>query len=560
MARSQPITWQNVGINDGSSAASLGNTAANFGSAAIQGLDIFSSQMQDRVNREDTLLTNEAIGAALNGGPQVSGNRRVDATTLQAAVEAKALGQRQESLLQDNLLSSAVDRRLNTASAGVKEKELENYDEAFALDKQIAESEASYRETQSEVARAGLEELKRKRAEVEADRVAFAGVNAELFGPQAQQKATAEHEAYWAENAPANATPADKALDQKQWLENAQQEVFNNPRMLQEMALKYGTTPKKLAEGTWIGQRATAAIQASDAILAERAILSKEQQDATLKGAQLYEAGNEDYLRFDGEKYVYEKDTASNDATFESAFADTKVDPKSDRAVAFKNKIKANFKSGSVSEQIIKELVRDGEIPENFSALVDGRAADLKQQAVDLRSAVDYGGSSDRRVNADNYYRSIEDRLPKETTAEEAGDALIDNPIVAAAAIQSINTNPTTVAEKDEAKAALKVSVDGLLKAREEITIPEDASNKLRALYNRFRSQVDVANGGQFIPETPTIGIMDVGISTRPETPRFNIKKDYAVDAATTLKQLQQQIEKEQKEAQAARLRKELDE
>ncbi len=63
-----------------------------------------------------------------------------------------------------------------------------------------------------------------------------------------------------------------------------------------------------------------------------------------------------------------------------------------------------------------------------------------------------------------------------------------------------------------------------------------------------------------FIPETPTVGRMDMGIGARPITPLFSNRKDYAVDAATTLKQLQQQIEKEQKEAQAVRLRKELEE
>lgn len=88
MAKGQPIRWNNVTINNGSSAASFGSVANQFGRSASQGLDIFSQQMQERVNQEDERLTNEAIATALRGGP-VSTNRRVDQNLLQQAIERR---------------------------------------------------------------------------------------------------------------------------------------------------------------------------------------------------------------------------------------------------------------------------------------------------------------------------------------------------------------------------------------------------------------------------------------------------------------------------------------
>jgi hypothetical protein len=90
-----PITWRNVAINSGAGSAALGAAASRFGRNATEGLGLFSEQMQDRVTQEDERLTNEAISAALSGGPSVSPNRRVDANVLQQAVERNRLGRRQ---------------------------------------------------------------------------------------------------------------------------------------------------------------------------------------------------------------------------------------------------------------------------------------------------------------------------------------------------------------------------------------------------------------------------------------------------------------------------------
>lgn len=127
-----PITWRNVRINSGAGAAALGNTAAGFGRNAVAGLATFSDQMQERVTLEDERLTNEAISAALSGGPQVSGNRRVDASALQSAVESKTrLGEfQQTSDLTQIGLGQNIER---------DQFILDNQDEVFKLDKRATE-------------------------------------------------------------------------------------------------------------------------------------------------------------------------------------------------------------------------------------------------------------------------------------------------------------------------------------------------------------------------------------------------------------------------------------
>lgn len=559
MSRSNPITWRNVAINNGASAAAFGNSAANFGRSAVQGLSIFSDQMQDRIDREDTLLTNEAIAQALSGGPTTSNNRRVDAEALQLAVERDRLGTRQQEAHKDDLLSAAVNRRLNSATAGIKEKDLETYDERFEFEKDQEASMARLRGAQADKAELEMEETRRLRAEAAADRKAFDAINAEIFGPERQQQAVTEFEQNWATNAPANATPEDKALARENWLADAQSEVFNNPRLIQELALKYGTTPLKVYEGTAIGQRALAAQKAADEVMATQAALRADQQKTVLGNAQKFGAGNTEYVRFDGNDYVFEKDTAATGATFDAAFKDAGVDAESDRAKAFKAKIQSRFKGSSVSEQLVKELVRDGEIPDNFSQLVDERATQLKQRAINAQNVTEYTGSGDRRVDLQNFYDSIASRVPQETSADEAATALETAPIVAASAIDQINTSPRSEAEVSEAKNALQLSVEGLLEVRDNIKLPDNPSNELLALYNRFRAQVKVADGGAFIPQEPGLPIGGFGGVERPIQPRFGDRKDHAVQAATTLQELQQAIARETEQAEADRLRRQLD-
>lgn len=559
MARSQPITWRNVSVDNGASAAAFGNSAANFGRTALQGFDILNTQLQDRINREDTLLTNEAISAALSGGPKISDNRRVDAITLQQAVESDELGNRQERALDDSLLTSAVDRRLNTARAGVEEKELANFDARFALDQKIADAEIAYKRTQSDIEKQKLDILLEERAQKKKDEAAFAAINQELFSPQKQQQAAAEFEQDWAQNAPEGATAADKALARQNYLETAQQEVFNNPRVIQELALKYGTTPLKVYEGTAVGKRALAAQTAADEAIAAQAALRDEKQQTVLSNAQKFSAGNTEFVRFDGEDYVWEKDTNASAATFTAAFQDAGVDPKSDRAKGLKAKIESTFKSHSVAQQLIKEIVRDGEIPSNYSTLVDDRAAQLKQRAIDAQTATEYTGSGDRRVDLQNFYDAISKRTSRDTTAAEAATALSTAPIVAASAIAQINVNPKTTTERDEAKNALELSVQGLLQARQGFKLPQDASFSLRQLYKEFQYQVDVANGQPYLPNQPASVALSVDKAGRAANPKFGTRKEFAVQAATTLQRLQQQIESERKKAEADKLRESLD-
>jgi len=563
MARGSPITWRNVAINDGSGSAALGNTAAGFGQNAVQGLSIFSDQMQDRIDREDTLLTNDAIASALSGGPSVSKNRRVDAEALQVAVERDRLGKREQEGHNDDLLTAAVNRRLNTANAGIKEKDLSTYDERFKLDKEIAASEAAYKKTQSEVALANLEELRKQRAQTQKKHDAFMAINQELYGPERVQAFEQEFEQYHAANAPADMSPADKAIAKQEFVEKRRQAIFSNPTQVQELAIKHGILPEDIYNETYFGQRVQGAQQAADAAIATRAALQDAAAQDVITNAGKFSSGDTSYVRFDGSDYVFDKDTASSPATFNSAFRDVGVDPESDEAVALRQKIESRFKSASVAEQIIKELVRDKEIPEGFSGLVDERYNDLQQRAINAaKQQPGVSGTGDPYADLQNFYNAIDSRTPTKegVSAEEAGAVIKESPELAAEAIRRINDRPTSEAEVKQSQEALTLSVDGLRSAKADVRIPKDASNELKTLFNQFKYQVDVANGGLMLPE-PTFapGLMAPGVAPRPVKPRFADRRNAAATAADLLKELQALTLKEKQEAEAEAFRKQLD-
>ena len=159
MARGQPITWRNVTINNGANAASLGNSAANFGRSAIQGLDIFSNQMQDRINREDQLLTNDAIAQALRGGPQVSNNRRVDASALQQAVSRRGQDIRAEETHESDLISAGLNQEGKRISNIQNQFIVDNQEETLRLEHALNQARLDNQQQQTTESKLRVEEL-----------------------------------------------------------------------------------------------------------------------------------------------------------------------------------------------------------------------------------------------------------------------------------------------------------------------------------------------------------------------------------------------------------------
>lgn len=101
-----PITWRNV---DAPSFSAQGlNAASDLFRGAQSGFDVFTGRMREGEQLEDQRLTNEAIMAALNGGPQVSNNRRVDSKALYDITSS-------ERALKDDLLTSQTGRDLTKA-------------------------------------------------------------------------------------------------------------------------------------------------------------------------------------------------------------------------------------------------------------------------------------------------------------------------------------------------------------------------------------------------------------------------------------------------------------
>lgn len=165
MSRSNPITWRNVAINDGSGSASLGNAAAGFGRSAIQGLSIFSDQMDQQIAREDERLTNEAIAAALSGGPQVSGNRRVDADALQVAVERNLQGRRLEEAHTSDLETARLAQIGQGQTNDMNAFKISKQEEAYALERQLDQALLADRQQQTAESRLRVDDLRRRTQE-----------------------------------------------------------------------------------------------------------------------------------------------------------------------------------------------------------------------------------------------------------------------------------------------------------------------------------------------------------------------------------------------------------
>jgi hypothetical protein len=132
-----PIRWNNVNIRSGAEAASLGSTAAQFGRTAQAGFAGLATRLRARSvedrDREDQLMTNEAISAALSGGPTVSSNRRVDPLALQKAVQSKGLYEEDIETSNLNQTGLGLSNRINKFTADNQEAVFKLEQEATRL-------------------------------------------------------------------------------------------------------------------------------------------------------------------------------------------------------------------------------------------------------------------------------------------------------------------------------------------------------------------------------------------------------------------------------------------
>lgn len=561
-----PITWRNVTINDGSNSASLGNAAAGFGQNAIQGLDIFSGQMQDRINREDTLLTNDAIASALSGGPAVSKNRRVDANALQLAVERDKEGIRAERGFEDDLLTSAVSRRLNTANADVREKDLATYDDRWALEQETAQSESDHRAAQARIAEAELKLKQKDTADQERIAAGRAKMNEWLYGGELNKEADAAIQAKFKDDPRFLSMPESQ---QREFLEqqrkNYRFSVFNDPEAAREIYQRFGLQPIEAEQFTAFGQDAAAARRAAQEVSAERAALAQEAEQATIKNIDKFVNGGDlTKLGHNGSEWTYEGGSTADAATVSTVLQDLGLDPKDDKD--FANAVQSKFRTATAFEAAARQLV--GKYPDGLPdastvrSEVNAMHEAVKEQAkkrATVQAEAQY--SSDWLAAGNTYLDAMSSSSadPKKVSPEVAGAATKGDPRLAREAIRALNDKPQNREELKDSGDKLKLAVSGLKEAGSDIRLPEDASNSLKSLYAAYRAAVKVADGGAYVPPVVNVGKTGGPGFIRPVTPGFSLKQEHAVKAADLLIQLQRQMEAEAKTKKERQLRRELD-
>lgn len=125
----KPITWRNIaGPNFGGT-----SSPSSAFAAAGKGFATLNEQLRERETLEDQRRTNEAISAALSGGPRTSGDRRVDAEALRSSVAS-------QDLTASRLTGEGLAQELTGVQTDQAEVELEAFPKAEAA--RLAESAA----------------------------------------------------------------------------------------------------------------------------------------------------------------------------------------------------------------------------------------------------------------------------------------------------------------------------------------------------------------------------------------------------------------------------------
>jgi hypothetical protein len=249
--------------------------------------------MQDRVDREDTLLTNEAIGAALNGGPTVSNNRRVDAEKLQLVVDrqsqsrrADAEDVRQERSLEDDLLNSVGTREGQRLLNETNQFKVDHQEEVFNTEQKAAEAEAEYKRVQTQE---GLLRMQESRRAVEQARRAQDAENAitdyYATGQEEDFRTRFDEEAKnikgWDE-----LTSDEQEAMYRQRRDNVyMRDAESDPYRGVKIARKLGYTPAEYY-ATSIGQEDLAAQRLVQEKQAENILAQEKEQEAVLESAQ----------------------------------------------------------------------------------------------------------------------------------------------------------------------------------------------------------------------------------------------------------------------------------
>lgn len=382
MARG-PITWRNVAINDGSGSASLGASAAGFGRTALQGLDIFNNQMQDRIDREDQLLTNDAIATALRGGPQVANNRRVDANALQLAVERRAQGIRSEQAHETDLVTAGLDQTGQKLDNEIAQKDVNNYDENLRLQRERDAAQIAHQQQQTRESKARMDEAERQLAASTRIRGAARDYNTYLLDPNGRD---AELRAEFDKLGIKDSAAPDYEQTFQGYREDRIGELRNDADYGARTARRFGfDTVREWVDNTDEGQQWATARQAVLEQEVADATQSRKAAQATSKAAAEFVGGDKTKLVRDASSstgFGFGKGVNINATDQKVVARDLGLDPKDDDVKELIAKVNSEFKDAGAFKYAMEYIVGDEEeVPDNADERIEKLAFDAKTLA-----------------------------------------------------------------------------------------------------------------------------------------------------------------------------------
>jgi hypothetical protein len=547
-----PIRWDNVTINSGASAAAFGRNSTDQGRAAIEGLDIFSQRMQDRVDREDTLLTNEAIGTALNGGPAVSNNRRVDAEKLQLAVERDALGNRQERGFEDDLLSSAVNRRLNTANAGIAEYNLETAPERWDYETKMKDAQLELEQARVGQDQERLKIAQRQVAELDRIQKGRQGFNAFMFGPELRDAADKEFDEAMAANpGSVNMTPEHRAGLREEARKSYRERFLQDPQNVYTVGQRFGLDALEVEKYTGAGRDSRESTVLFRQSQADIAAANAEEATKVRSAAEAVTANDTSKILWNGSNWTWGTGPKVNDAITADTLSRLNLKADDENTPGFVSAVKAKFPNATAFTAAMEQLIGKfpkGVIPDQktYEKEIDLLVEAIKGQAEkDSKISQESYVATSTEDLVSNFIDKITSTVPP-TDAEpvETGQALAADLNLSADYIAQIgvtDTDPTV------ARAKMDMVGDGLLAQGESIELPEDASTQVQGLFNQYQAASKVAAGGSYIPEPAFTGSIGAGgrSPVRAQTPTFEVRREKALEATKLLQSLLAQIKQE---------------
>lgn len=483
-----PITWRNVPINTGSSAAAFGNAAANYGRTALQGISLFNDAMSDRVTREDALRTNEAIGVAQRGGPQTSTDRRVDANALQLSVERARQGERLED---QNTLSLETGRLENIGQGFTNQQDefkVSEQEESLRLKRLLDQANLENKQQNTAESRIRVNDLNRQVEDAARIRKSVKDQNDYLYGGGRDADIRSDWEALDHGDDDALTQEADFAQYRETVISQSLSDPDYGPRMAHKVGLSIKEWIAETDEGSQWGEARSINFAADAEEARERAkdkVVFNDGLSATIAGNKqtiLHDPGSPDGITFGK---AAGKITSDDQKV---VLTDLNIDADEDDSKDFMRKLNSEFKNPGMYKYVAETIIGDSkEIPNNYEHLIDGWAFTVSERAKQLQNPTVFrsGGTPAQQYAA---RREARDSGKKETkTADEIAQEEVDvfDPQALKAAITPDKGKANEI--RDNAVSSLRDQLSKLSGIKSDLTVGQGfAYRKLRRAIKRI--------------------------------------------------------------------------